>query len=443
MRAAESLPPAEQQRASARRSIEIARYAFQNTVFYRDRYSDAGFVERDFSEPANFVHLPLLRKDDVRAHAEELCATGIPRSRMLPSTTGGSTGRPQRTFQDRAVPNAALWWRAYRWWGVEPFDNVAFIIRQSHSAREQLIHDLQWWPTRQILLDARTMRAETMSAFAKRCSRVRPALISGYVDGVHEFASYCTRGGVVFPGLTAIAVTASVLTGAKRSFIQNVFGVPVFDAYRSAEVPWIAAECRERSGLHVYSDLRTVEILDDSGRSAEPGQQGELVVTDLVNRVFPLVRYRIGDRSSVRDDICACGMTLPLIDSIQGRTSDVLRGTGGRRITGGLSTLFNFDPDAVSQFQIHQSANDRVTLNYVPASGFSLASLNRAVTELTHLLGDGADVIAVEVSQIDHVAGKSRLVMIDDPDDATDAADATDDPNGPVADEPVDPVADD
>ncbi len=52
-------------------------------------------------------------------------------------------------------------------------------------------------------------------------------------------------------------------------------------------MPWIAGECAEQSGMHVFWDVRRVEILDDDDRPVPDGQEGNVVVTDLTNRVFP------------------------------------------------------------------------------------------------------------------------------------------------------------
>ena len=71
-----------------------------------------------------------------------------------------------------------------------------------------------------------------------------------------------------------------------------------------------ACECREHNGFHAYEDIAFIEAVDPI--TAEPvadGDIGELVVTSLVDRLSPLVRYRTGDLVSIDRSPCGCGRT--------------------------------------------------------------------------------------------------------------------------------------
>ena len=409
---AERLPADVLAAQATERDIALAGHAFRTTDFYREHYSGAGFTDRDFDEPATFAHLPILEKDQVRDAGDALRSSTAPQ-KLLPSTTGGSTGRPLVVWQDPRTPAASLWWRADRWWGVHPADNSAYVYRRSRTPRQELFHRLQWWPTRQILLDARAMDERSMRAFAGQWQRVRPALITGYVDGLHEFAHFVTRTGIAIPPPRAIASTASMLTSSKRSFIESCLAAPIYDCYRSAEVPWIAAQCVKRDALHVFGDVRVVEVVDHAGEAASDGVEGDVVVTDLLNAAFPIVRYRIGDRSATRSGSCACGMSLPRIDAIQGRIVDVLRTPDGTMVTGGLSALFNDQPTAVIQFQLHQHADYSITLRYVPGDSPELAvqAVDEVAGRIRRMLHSTVEVRVEPVARIEHIGGKTRLVV--------------------------------
>lgn len=414
MRQSERLPAEVLAARASERAIALAGHAFRTTAFYREHYGRAGFTERDFDEAANFAHLPVLEKDGLRDAGDALRSSTAP-PKLLRSTTGGSTGRPLVVWQDPRTPAASLWWRANRWWGVHPADDSASVYRRSRTPRQEVLHRLEWWPTRQILLDARAMDDASMRSFTRLWQRVRPALLTGYVDGLHEFAQFITRAGLDLAPPRAIASTASVLTPSKRAFIESRLAAPIFDCYRSAEVPWIAAQCAKRDGLHVFGDVRIAEVVDQSGAAAPEGVEGDVLVTDLLNPAFPIIRYRIGDRSSVRSGQCACGMTLPRIDPIQGRIVDVLRTPDGTMVTGGLSTLFNDRPTAVTQFQLHQHADYAVTLRYVPGdSGEVAAAAAEEVAERVRRMLRGDVVVRLEpVDRIEHLGGKARLVTSD------------------------------
>jgi phenylacetate-CoA ligase len=414
---AESLPAELLAMRGREQTMALARHAFDRTDFYRRLYTDAGLVRADLEQPENLESLPLLRKEHVRDHGEEMRARGLPADRFLRSVTGGSTGTPLVVYNDRLAPNAAMWWRVYRWWGVDPGDDAAFVYRQKHHGVDALKEYLTWWPTRHALLDARDMHDDAVDAFLATCRRIRPKLLVGYVEGVVALAKRLVDRGSSVPAPRAISVTSSVLHPGQRDFMERVFGAPVYDTYRSAEVPWLAAECGERSGLHVQADIRHLEIVSETGEAMPEGEIGMVAATDLTNKVFPLVRYVIGDRSSVLADPCACGMTLPRISAIEGRIADGLITPSGHQVIGGFSALFNQWPTAVQQFQIHQYPDHTVEVRYVPGHDPVLAEHAAAevCATLDGLLHGEVTITAVRRERIEHEGGKARLVRSEVP----------------------------
>lgn len=389
----------------------IALHAFDSSSFYRELYTGAGFARADVAEPQNFARLPVVTKVALRDAGDAVLSTTVSADRALLSQTGGSTGSPLRVRNDAAAPTAAMWWRIYRWWGVHPADDMAFIYRRLRQGREALVYAAQWWPSRHIHLDARAITDEAIEEFVREWQRVHPRLLVAYVEGATAVATHLARTGRTLP-TSAVSVTAAMLQPGQRTLLESVFQAPVFDTYRSAEIPWIAAECEAHEGLHVAADQRLVEIVDDGGRPLAAGEEGSVVVTDFSNEVFPLVRYEMGDRSRRLDGRCACGRVFPRITPVQGRLADVVRTPSGRRITGGLSGLFLGDPGAIRQMQIVQAADYSVRIRYVPTvSGGAGEAAAKAVHALRELLGEGVDVAAVEVESIESQGGKARLVI--------------------------------
>lgn len=410
MLAAESTPPPEVEARQVAATMAMARHAYRSTVFYRELYDAAGLRDDDLRDPAAVTALPVVDKAMLRDAGTGLVAADSVAADRLPSATGGSTGQPLVVQHDRGAPVAAMWWRVYGWWGVHPGDDKAFVQRDRRSPSARRRERIEWWPTRHTTLDATTMTATSIRDFLGGLQRRRTPLLNGYVGGVHELALEAARTGRRIPGLRAVGVTAAPVTASQRAEIESALGAPVHDQYRSAEVPWMAAECAERDGLHVLADLRRLELLDEQGA---PADAGEVVVTDLTNRVFPLVRYRLGDRTAWRHGACRCGRSLPRITAVQGRVSDVLRLPDGQRVSGGLTGLFNARPDAVSQFQVVQAADRSVRLRWVrgPATDADSA-VDEVVQVLRRMVRDQVPVMAEESpTAIAHDGGKFRVVV--------------------------------
>lgn len=121
---------------------------------------------------------------------------------------------------------------------------------------------------------------------------------------------------------------AEKLPAFLREKIEKGLGIEVFNSYGSSVVmgPGIAGECTAHDGLHVYEDFFIPEIIDpESLRVLGPGEKGELVITTLMREAFPLIRYRTGDITAIKEGTCSCGRTHLRLEDIYGRTDDMVK----------------------------------------------------------------------------------------------------------------------
>ncbi len=121
---------------------------------------------------------------------------------------------------------------------------------------------------------------------------------------------------------------AEKLSPAVRDKIEKGLGVEVFNSYGSSVVlgPGIAGECSAHDGLHVYEDFFIAEVIDqDTGGVLRPGEKGELVITTLMREAFPLIRYRTGDITMIKEQVCSCGRTHLKLEDFYGRTDDTIK----------------------------------------------------------------------------------------------------------------------
>ena len=79
--------------------------------------------------------------------------------------------------------------------------------------------------------------------------------------------------------------------------------------------------------MHIFSDLFLLEILDPETHVPLPdGEEGEVVVTPLLNEAMPLIRYRMGDVAKIFPyEPCFCGRTLPRMSMVKGRISQIIK----------------------------------------------------------------------------------------------------------------------
>jgi len=111
-----------------------------------------------------------------------------------------------------------------------------------------------------------------------------------------------------------------------RDRIFEKMGIRGFNCFGASELSGpLFMECAEQDGIHFWGDLAFLEIVDpDTGEPLEPGQKGEMVVTMLQKEAFPMMRYRMGDITSIMEEPCPCGRAHPRITRIQGRVDDMI-----------------------------------------------------------------------------------------------------------------------
>ena len=411
----EALPPDEVEAESWRLTRALVAYAYRHVPFYRQRFDQLGLQPEDLRERADFQKIPVLTKQDIRDHRLDLFSdeARFPHD-FNTVTTGGSTGEPLTVYHDKRAPRAALLWRMLSWWELGPDSDWASVYRETRTSwRLRLREGLINWPGRRLLLDASHLTEEAMREFLRDFNRLQPPLLHGYVGGVDRLAEFVLSQNRVVHAPRAIWLTSSPFTRVQAQRIESAFHAPVFDQYGCCEVFYLAAECPAHAGLHMFQDRRRIEFLDETGRACPAGVYGAVTITDLDSRLFPLIRYANGDRGRALAARCSCGRGLPLMDKVQGRISDRVLLPGGGAISGEfLTTIFDETPDAVRQFQVHQSADYNLTIRVIPNPGFAGldARLEAVRRKLAALAGPGVAVRVESVRDIPQERGKLRFV---------------------------------
>lgn len=396
-------------RAQAARAGDLARYAIGHTKWYADRLR--GLPLAELEDPAVFDQIPVLEKEDLREHYDDIVATDSGVSRTNVARTGGSTGVPLKVLKDFTVRPATLTWRLMDWWGVHPADNSASVERLPWSGIRHTLNEAFWWPTRKVNVDAGAMDQADLERFAHAIRRVQPRMLWGYASSLHEFARAVERNGWEIPPLQAISSTAAPLTEVQAQEVERILGAPVYETYRAAELSLIAGHCEVRRGMHIQADHKLLEIVDENGHRVPNGESGEIVVTDLLNRAQPLLRYRLGDVGVIDAEPCACGRPFPVLKSLLGRSNDVLRTPSGLVSVYSFASAFSKNP-AIRQYQIHQMVDYSLVLKVVPSgANTTLDDLRGALDVLSHEFGGALPVSAEIVAEIPHVRGKQKSIV--------------------------------
>jgi phenylacetate-CoA ligase len=401
------LPPDQLEELNWSRIKELLAYAYRNVPYYRGKFDSVGLDVRGLKGPEDYCHVPVLTRQDLKDHFEELVSREARPGDL----------RPVKVYHEKRVIREAQRWRLLDWWGLQAGDDMATVYRNvGGSWRARLVTRMIWWPTRRILLDAAAMDRPGMERFVQEFQRVRPPLLHGYVGAVDYLASFILDNKLSVPPPKAVWLTSAPITAVQERRIEQAFGAPVYDHYGSCEVYWLGAQCPVKRGLHMFHDVRRVEFLDDDNKPCPPMTLGRIAVTDMKNRLFPLIRYLNGDMGRRLEGLCPCGVTLPLMDKVRGRVTDLVRLPSGRTVSGDyLTTLFDDDPDVIRQFQVHQRADYSIQILVVPNAGCDHLDgvLARVRGALEAKLQREVAVEIVKTGQIAQKGGKLRFVRSD------------------------------
>jgi len=212
-------------------------------------------------------------------------------------------------------------------------------------------------------------------------------------------------------------------TEGMRVRMEEWLGIKAFDIYGTSELSGpMFTECSEQKGVHIWSDLALVEVIDpNSGEPLEPGERGELTITILQKEALPMIRYRIGDISVLDDEVCACGRTHPRIQRIQGRVDDMLIIRGINVFPSQIEYALMAIPEVGQHFQIvvdRKGALDdllvRVELNKEAFSDKinDLMLIRQNVEHRLRIsLNVNVDVELLEPGSLPRFEGKSKKVI--------------------------------
>ena len=206
---------------------------------------------------------------------------------------------------------------------------------------------------------------------------------------------------------------SEVLDQGLRNEVNAALGARIIDLYGAVEFTSIAWQCSASSLYHMDADAVVVEAVKlNSDSPANPGEPARVLVTGLVNRAMPLIRYDLGDIVVMSDDECSCGVKLPLIERIEGRRIDCIRLPSGRLISPYVLTRWIRELVGIRQYRIIQEERDRISVKVVPRPGFDEKLMTKWMSRFSEIVGENVTVKAEVANSISiEKPGKYKYVI--------------------------------
>ena len=385
--------------------------------FYRDRF--AGLNVAGIKSQADFEKLPFTDKEDLRK-AYPLGLQAVPDEKIVRiHSSSGTTGTPviipytqkdvddwalmfkrcyetaEITSQDRIqiTPGYGLWTAGIGFQaGAELLGAMTIPIGPGNTDKQI-----------QMMIDMKSTVLTATSSYALLLAE--EIAKRGLGDKIH------LKKGII----------GSERWGEKmRRRIASELGIQLYDVYGLTEIygPGIGMSCKYECGMHVWTDYLYFEIINPkTGKLVPEGEIGELVITTLCKEGAPLIRYRTHDLTRFLPGPCACGLDYPRIDTILGRSDDMVKVKGTIIYPSRVDQLLSTIDGVSSEYQImidHLNGKDILTLFFeTPLEiGPASAELEKTVKrEFKEKIGILANAKAVSMGELPRSEKKSTRVF--------------------------------
>jgi phenylacetate-coenzyme A ligase PaaK-like adenylate-forming protein len=218
---------------------------------------------------------------------------------------------------------------------------------------------------------------------------IRPNALGAYSSIAHALALEALAGRLHIEPV-GVTTTAEPLLPEARDAIREAWGVDALNVYGTSEVSVVAQGCGQSPAMHLNEDAVIVEVED-----------GRILVTSLINRTLPLIRYEMTDEVTLVGEPCPCGSPFRLVADVHGRADDWFEYASGARVhPHGIRSVLTKTPD-INEYQVRQTVQG-VDVDVRVAGHLDTSDLARRIT--ASLEQSGVDHPVVRVRVVDEIA---------------------------------------
>lgn len=377
--------------------------------FYAERFQACGVDPMKLESLSQLADYPLLTKQDLITHREQMVNPAFDASQRLYLTTGGSSGVPVGFYLHKGVSRPkeqayleAQWSRR----GYRVGDRVAVIrggVTSSHADGCIASQDAS---RNSLILSSYHLTEQRAPEYIAALNAFCPQHLHMYPSSAQILGQWmeATNAKLEF-SLTSVLCGSEKLTPAIQAWMQRVFGAPVNHWYGHSERVVLAGQGRTSDHLYFCPTYGYVEF-------GEPDEEGlcEVIGTSFHNLVMPLIRYRTGDRVRlVPESQREREFYFPEIAEVAGRDHEFLVSASGRRIALTAINMHDESFDGFHAVQFAQLAPGVVECRCLLGGKLSMDRAETIRAGLLRKLGDDFDLRVVQVTELEKTpSGKHR-----------------------------------
>lgn len=415
-----------------KRFQELISYVKENSPYFKEQY-------RNITLDTPLEEFPVTNKLEMNRHFDEwLTDRNITKQkvetfmedlenvgrklegRYLVYTTSGSTGNPCVVLYDNTTVNVSSAIGVVRSFARRQ-DMKAFIksgkktmaLFADHgfylgcgSVRYQL-HKMPWKRKVMKTFDVRN----TTQEIVKELNQFQPSMIGTYPTAMELLAKEQEEGRLkIHPAI--IMTGGEYLSEEVRTNLTKVFGGYVQTSYSCTEGGTVACECTKHH-FHINDDWIILEAVDEKNQPVPDGtQSAKVLLTNLANKICPIIRFEITDRIVMHHEQCECGSTRPWL-TIEGRTDDILTFADGVRIAPLSLYAVIKEIHGIQRFQLIQKSDNILELRLdCEKKQAAFLEAKKAIQQYLHKNGVEAEIqLSMELPEANPISGKFKHII--------------------------------
>jgi len=423
---------------------EVLSFAYDETELYREKLDSIGISPQAAAQSDIFPRVSATTKQDLRTGFPARQLARSYRSAWLRySNTSGTSGYPLQLIQDLqdiCYKYAAIL-RSRMVAGVDPLGlqvritpnecqpfvpekagriggDCSKLMPGRHAAFFKLLERqvLNRWFHRRYMLDpfwrhAAKGQGVDYSSYIKEIDRLRPDLLVIYPLYALLLAKHMRRTGTPAPRIRGIIdFSGGLCTPNVREFISQSFGVRTSQCCGGCEFSRYGASCEaDPDRMHLAETHCYVETVHSDGSACEPGELGNLLVTNLHGRAMPIIRLESGDVGRIVEEPCECGRLSRRIEHA-GRIQGMILNADGQWVASREIEQELLLVQGMELFQLVQQSPDQYELHVIPEPGERIdeAAVDQS---LGRLLGASARIKKVRQATI-HPEASWKLMLV-------------------------------
>ena len=375
---------------------KIKKHAIEQTEFYKNYSVDDSF--------------PVMNKDLLMKNKDACTARSGYQLPIHISSTSGSTGTPFSVAQDfkkrnRNIADLKVFGELCDYPSHERMVFFRVLSEKLHRTQEQEERENIFY------VDSSDLSPKHLEEMLQVILDKKPRIVFSYSSTLVELGKYILSA---YPNKKDREFSMkTILTGGEgiseenRLMLQNAFGCKVYRRYSDMELGILGQDMGDGGAYLLNWGSYYFECLKmNSDEPAEDGEVGRIVITDLFNLSFPMIRYDTGDLGVMSKN---GGGRYPALLEIHGRVRDCVWSTSGNLISPAKIFVTMWGQDGVKQWQLIQEDQKLFVMKLNAINNFDCASLE---TKLKSVLGDDADIQFQFVDEIPVLSSNKRRAVI-------------------------------